>query len=298
MSGQISSPSGFETYVNWWDSQWQSMIDSMPMHSGMTINIAFDNWGLPLDPATEERIVALVKEIRKAAIAKGISPDSINIKLSFGGATYGMPSLNSPQDAQALANQLSGVLQYFKTTYGIDFSGIDLDIESGYNQAQYVADFIHDLRANIGDKVLSLTIPGQAWAGLYYQLATDPNVQDDLSYFQIMEYDIWQGTSTLKDQIEADLDVYLGPVGTKDPVMGLDCWGIPPSKLRLGLMPGKDDMGHTLDPKAAEELAQFAKTKGLSGVMIWDTFRDGEKVTGYDPFIFSIDLINTLYGSA
>lgn len=286
------SQPGFETYINWWDSQWQSMIDQMPMHNGMTIDIAFDNWGQPLDPSSEARIVAMYQEIQKAAKKQGVS--SIDVKLSFGGATYGMPTLNNPADAQNLANSLSSTLQHFKTAYGIDFSGVDLDVEAATNTEPMVAEFLGDLRNNLGqDKVISLTMPGQGWGTLYQQLAMDPSVQNNVSYFQMMEYDIWPGNSFVQ-QIEADVNTYIGAQGTTGPA-GLPCWGIPADKLRLGLMPGKDDQGHMLTPEDATTLTDFAKAQGLSGVMIWDSFRDGEGTTGYSPFTFSNDIMNDLY---
>ncbi|MBN2479914.1 MAG: hypothetical protein JXA94_06775 [Parachlamydiales bacterium] len=52
----------------------------------------------------------------------------------------------------------------------------------------------------------------------------------------------------------------------------------PASKLVLGIMPGKDDLGEdcplTGSDQSCETLAQYAKDKNLAGLMIWDGNRD------------------------
>ncbi len=212
-----------------------------------------------------------------------------------------MPSIANAQAASALSQQVSGVLTYFQNQYGIDFSGVDLDVESASNSEANVSSFIQDLRNNIGSgKILSLTIPAQGWSGFYHDLATDPNVVNAVDSFQFMEYDIWVGADSLEDQIKADILTYTGQAGTPAPPPNnsTTCWGLPPSKVHLGLMPGPDDQNQILTPQAAEDLTQFAKDQGLGGVMIWsedrDAGTDNSPPTGYPAFTFSNDILNIL----
>jgi hypothetical protein len=293
-----SQSPGFETYIESWDSRYQSVINGMPMQNGMTVDISFDNWGAKLDPATEKQIVGIYNSLEAKAKEEGVS---INIKLSFGGATYPMPGLANSKAASALAQQVSGVLTYFQSQYGINFSGVDLDIESSNSSEANVSSFIQDLRTDVGpDKIISLTIPGQGWSGFYHNLATDPNVMNAVSNYQFMEYDIWVGADSLENQIKADILTYTGKAGTQAPPPNDNqtCWGLPPSKVHLGLMPGPDDQKQNLTPQAAEDLAQFAKDQGLGGVMIWSEDRDAgtdkSPPTGYPPFTFSNDILDVL----
>ncbi|MGE5195814.1 MAG: glycoside hydrolase family 18 protein [Anaerolineae bacterium] len=293
---EVMTSTRFETYVDWWDSNWKRMIDTMPMQNGMAIDVAFDNWGQPLDATKEQKIVEITKEIRSAAEQKNVS---LSMKLSFGGGTYPMPILETLADASNLANRIVSCLQHFKTDYGIDFDGIDLDVESAKNNVTYVADFIKILRKEldlIGNphKIISLTIPGQGWSGFYYNLATDSDVQLAIDCFEFMEYDFWQGAPTMQEQIEKDILTYIGPKGAPSSNPPQKCWGIPASKVRVGLMPGNDGDGHNLSPEAALRLSQFAMAQGLNGVMIWNAFRDGERHTGQAPFAYTQDILHVL----
>lgn len=210
-----------------------------------------------------------------------------------------MPGISSPQDASHLAAQVSGVLTYFQNAYGINFSGVDLDIEAATNTETNVAAFIQDLRSNLGaNKIISLTIPGQAWTGFYRDLATDPIVKASVDSYQFMEYDIWNGSDSFEDQIKADIGTYIGASGAPAPSPNgsQTCWGLPPSKIHLGLMPGNDDEREYLSLQAAQDLAQFAKDQGLGGIMIWDSDRDAGTSgnTGNPPFTYSQDILAVL----
>ena len=78
-----------------------------------------------------------------------------------------------------------------------------------------------------------------------------------------MEYDIWVAPGkSLPDQIEDDVNYYVKN------------WGVDPSKIHIGLMPGKDDQGHNLSVADAQKVAQYVMSAGLGGVMTWDLDRD------------------------
>lgn len=75
MSGQINpssnqTPPSFETYIESWDSNYQTVINGMPLQNGMTVDIAFDNWGANLDPWTEGQVVGIYRALEAKAQAQ------------------------------------------------------------------------------------------------------------------------------------------------------------------------------------------------------------------------------------
>jgi hypothetical protein len=98
-----------------------------------------------------------------------------------------------------------------------------------------------------------------------------------------MEYDIWvDPSSTYAGQIQYDIEYYM------------TTWGVNPTKLILGLMPGRDDTSKDLTLQDALNLTAFAKNKGLQGVMTWDANNDGKGCDGNAPYAYSMGIQSML----
>ena len=187
------------------------------------------------------------------------------ISLSIGGATY--PFLNSDLYNQptTLATNINAIL----TLCGFD--GVDFDIEDSYTTvpqdfAQKAGAIINSLRSLNSSLYITLTTPAQAWSAGMYQQSLLNSVYDSINAWQPMEYDLWLAptptTTTYANQIIYDINFYI------------KSWSVHPSKLIIGLMPGNDDMGHTLSLQDALNLTSFSQTAGLQGIMIWDANLD------------------------
>lgn len=255
-----------------------TVLQNMHIQPGVTIDISFCSFnfassqdGLPGLQFTNnaEAVKTLVDYIH----SKGGK-----VKLSFGGATYPIgPYLQG--NGIALAKNIANTIQ----TYGFD--GVDLDIEDGINASSGVVSFFKNLREDLGDtKTISLTVPGQDWAAQSWITACEPYVD----CFNFMEYYLWLGSDSLVDRIQSDVDTYINQ------------WKIPPSKIQLGLMPGQSASNNlTLDD--AKELAQWAQSKGLAGLMMWDANRDYDRVDGntslayYDALLAILDQKQSIY---
>lgn len=289
----------FETYVDWWSKNWEEALATMPMVDGMVVNIAFNDWGKPFKEQEEKRVIEMLQKIQTRAAQEKIK---VIYKLSFGGSTYALPSMATAEEAKEHARLLVERLDYIYKTYGFEFDGIDLDIESKNNNAENLAVFVKAVREELkawreSHKILSLTIVGQAWTGVYYELAIHPDVINAVDYIQFMEYGgLNIQTTSLANQIENDILTYMAPFGSSGPIPKRLGWGIPREKIVLGLKPGEDH-GQYLSPESTQQLAEFAKQERLKGVMIWSTFRDaeGESATGQPPFTYTRTIFKVLY---
>ncbi len=296
----------YETYLESWDSGWYSALTGLPPipptsqtnYNNVALNISFASYDFPglngLQFANTPTDVNTV--INYVHGNQGL------VKLAFGGASYAPGNYfisqtpGWPNNIPQLAAGIKGILD----TYSFD--GVDLDIEdsnpSGVTKEDFAAQlfsFIVQLRQALPTKIISLTIPAQGW-GQYWEIlakqvaAAKPS---PVNYINFMEYDIWVNPelSSFADQIKNDIITYISPTNTAPPTNYAAGWGIPPSLIQLGLMPGYDDNNQYLTISSAQDLTNFAIQQGLFGVMTWSLDRDAgtdpNPSTGEPPYAFS-----------
>ena len=244
VSGEI------ESYKDSWQNFDQNTIDKMldEMHVDV-INVSFATFsstgnntftvgGVECSETDLEYLIS-------AAHERGIK-----VKIAVGGASYGLSGLlKTSADAQGMASALADYVQ----KYGFD--GVDLDIED-YPSADLQIDLIKDLREALGDEAL-ISYTAKAPASTTYPYSdVIKGAYQYLDGINIMAYDYGPGYD-YKQDVEALLD-----------------WGVPSQIIKIGLMPGSDDMGTYTSQEDIKEAAEYAEEKGLSGVMTWDMDRD------------------------
>ena len=204
------------------------------------------------------------------------------ISLSVGGATYpffGSDLYLRPGD---LANNINQIL------IKCGFDGIDFDIEDYYGNvpsdfANQAGSLINTLRSINNGLYISLTTAAQAWASGCYQQQLINLTIGNLNAWQPMEYDIWvQSGYTYTQQIQYDINYYITN------------WYVNPSKIVLGLMPGKDDMFRDLTLQDALNSTSFAIENKLQGVMTWDADLDALGIDGNAPYAYSLGIQSML----
>jgi chitinase len=204
------------------------------------------------------------------------------ISLSIGGQTYAFTNSDLYSRPGDLAININTVL----TLCGFD--GVDFDVEDSYNSvptdfSQQMASVINTLRSINPSLYITLTTPAQAWAPTMYQQSLLNLTYGNLNAWQPMEYDIWiDPTKTYKDQIQWDINYYINN------------WSLSPNKIIVGLMPGKDDMGHLLGLQGALSLTSFAKTLNLQGVMTWDANLDSIGQDRNAPYAYTMGIQSIL----
>lgn len=274
----IQSTQGcYETYIETWSSTTMAAIDDLanktspPSLSGVSINIA----SFGKNPPQAELTLQNLSQAELKALVDKVHGYGGEIKVSFGGAAqtdpagYGMwlsNFLKTPHDVSTLAKNLTSFIQQK------GFDGIDFDIEDRGVAADFpdlASSLIKAIRQELPNTDITLTVPGQPW-GQYWVPLIQKSVED-VNHINFMEYDIWIDTSgdgtggTLKTyaaQIQWDINYYISNLG------------IPANKIELGLMPGMDDIGNNLTLNDAVNLAKWAQSIGLAGVMTWDLNRD------------------------
>ncbi len=289
--GLLASEMNCESYLETWDPKWQSVVENLPpgpgdssstSYNGVTLNVSFACYNFPGLNGLQYSSGDLVTTINFVKTHGG------KARVSFGGASYAPPCAPNYFISQTsgwpsnYAYLASGVLSAV-SDYSLD--GVDFDIEdpqpSNVSPQQFASDlitFLKQVRAGLpAGKTLSITIPAQGWGTYWFYLATGvaaiPGLVD---YINFMEYDIWVGTPTYPQQIEADLTTYMASPTTAPAPNYSQGWGIPAGLIQLGLMPGCDDIGNQqyLSLEDSDGLASTAKSLGLYGVMTWDLNRD------------------------
>ncbi len=287
----FASTSNYETYLESWDSGWNTAMTGMPAtpsgadttYNHVTLDIAFASYTFPGlnglqfsdESADTNTVISYVHS------QNGL------VKISYGGASYAGPNYFISQTAGWPDNIPDLVAGVSSVVTGYGFDGVDFDIEDALpsgTTAQQFADqlfsFLTQMRAALPNKIITLTIPGQGWGTYWLYLAQSvAAATGTVNAINFMEYDIWVGTSTYAEQIEADLITYTSPTNTAPAPNYATGWGIPPSLIQLGLMPGNDDTGQFLSVSDSGDLTQSAINMGLFGVMTWDLDRDA----GTDP---------------
>lgn len=277
----------FSTYITTWDnnplSQVQDMINSSVLKPETRVILAFASFNFSstdyvpgLGTMTIDDVVQLTTLVHS---------NNSKISLSIGGATYpfyGSDLYNQPGD---LANNINILVNK------CGFDGVDFDIEDASsivpsNFANNAASLINTLKSLNADLNITLTTAAQAWAPTNYQQNLLNLTIGNLNAWQPMEYDLWiDPASNYYDQIQYDINYYLGT------------WSVNPDKIILGLMPGKDDQSKDLSLQSALNLTDFAKSKGLQGVMIWSSNIDGKGCDGNAPFAYSLGIMSTFLPS-
>ena len=235
---------------------------------------------------------------------------------------YPTPTTGFPNNAVALATNIATI---FNGTNYTNLDGLDFDIEEkleitnlfesdpNLEFAEYLLLFFKTLRTNIPTKTISITIPGQAWPATwktppvpnsYWQLICQAFFVADLpadfpipnasqyfglvDYVNIMEYplQLLAGESYTFSQIVQDINYYTLPTTQIAPGINHPGWGIPASKIQLGLCVASASPGQTMIPSSMQTLAQAVNSPSVAypngfgsqlyGVMIWDISLDAQ----------------------
>lgn len=307
----------YEVYLESWNigngspPNWQTSMQGLPAgpggnssstYQGVTLNISF---GAYLFPGLNG-LQFLNGNTDVATVINYVHSQGGKVKVSFGGASYAPPFYPNYFISQTTSDEgwpnnipqlAAGVAAVINTNFGTNqdplfFDGVDFDIEdplpSTVNGQPYTSqDFANDLmtfltavRSNLPGKIISIAIPAQGWNSYWEFLAKQSTVAGGpIDYINFMEYDIYVTPGiSLAQQIGADLLTYTSAPTQVLPPNWAPGWGIDPSKIQMGLMPGNDDVGNILTVAAAADLASLAVVnsygKELFGVMIWDIDRD------------------------
>lgn len=285
----MSKLNSFTTYVTYWDNNpldmIKDMINNMKTIQNMRIILAFASFNFSSTeyiPGFGSLTLDQVKQITDL-----VHNNNASISLSIGGATYPFVGSNLYSRPGDLANNINIILNK------CNFDGVDFDIEDSNVPSDFVnntSSLINTLR-NLNNKLyISLTTAAQAWGAIEKIEDTVSLWQKDiinytignLNAWQPMEYDIWIDPTnpSYLNQIQYDINYYI------------DNWGVDPKKIILGLMPGKDDIGHNLSLSDALNLTTFAMNRSLQGVMTWDATIDSKGCDGNAPYAYSMGIIS------
>ena len=275
----------FTTYIESWSQTkpndlLQQMINNNALTKNTRIVLAFASFNFTTTtyiPGIENMTMTDIQNFTKLAHSKGAK-----VSLSIGGATYMFASSDLYSRPGDLAQNINTLLN------SCGFDGVDFDIEDNYNVvpadfSNQAASLINTLRNINPNLYITLTTPCQAWSqGMYQQQLLNLTI-GSINAWQPMEYDLWLDTAnTYEAQIQWDINYYL------------TTWNVSPSKIILGLMPGNDDMGHTLSLQAALNLTTFAQSKNLQGVMTWDANLDSNGEDGNAPYAYIMGIQSQL----
>jgi len=303
---QTEATLSYETYLESWDSQWQTVMQNLPdtpagtpNYQGTTLDIAFAAYLFPNSEVQGTQFQNPNSDI--ATIISFVHGQGGKVKLSYGGASYALPAYPNYFISQTTANGgwpnnmqylAGGVINAIQKNYGTNnnplyLDGVDFDIEdpqpaySAQDFAQDLYNFLALVRAGLPDKTISLTIPGQGW-NTYWEIIAKLASQDGgpVDSVNFMEYDIYITPGySYAEQIFGDIVTYTSLPNVAPAPNWTPGWGIDPRKVQLGLMPANDDLGNNLTVSNAENLASVAATsnkfgKPLYGVMTWCLNRD------------------------
>ena len=274
----------FTTYVTTWNNdpliQIQDMINKNVVLTNTRIVLAFASFNFNSTDYIPGFGNISMQEVQQ--ITNLVHSHGAKISLSVGGATYpfyGSDLYPRPGD---LANNINQVI------IKCGFDGVDFDIEDYYGNvpsdfANQAGSLINTLRSLNNGLYISLTTPAQAWASGCYQQQLINLTIGNLNAWQPMEYDIWvQSGYTYAQQIQYDINYYVNN------------WYVNPSKIVLGLMPGKDDTSRDLTLQDALNSTSFAIENKLQGIMTWDADLDALGIDGNAPYAYSLGIQSML----
>jgi len=274
----------FTTYVTTWGTdpliQIQDMINKSVLKNNTRIILAFASFNFASTDYIPGFGSISMSEIQQ--ITNLVHSHGGKISLSIGGATYPFYGSDFYSSPGSLANNINQVL------IKCGFDGADFDIEDYFGNvpsdfSYQAASLINTLRSLNNGLYITLTTSAQAWStGCYQQQLINLTI-GNINAWQPMEYDIWIQTGySYTDQIQYDINFYITN------------WSVNPSKIILGLMPGKDDMSRDLTLQDALNSTSFALQKGLQGVMTWDANIDSTGIDGNAPYAYSMGIQSLL----
>jgi len=277
----------YSTYITTWDSdpyeQVEDMIAKFVLKPGTRVILAFASYNFSSTEYIPGLDALTLSDLLK--LCSLVHSKKAKISLSIGGATY--PFANS--DLYSRPGDLAYNINTLLTQCGFD--GVDFDIEDSSSglPSDFVnnaASMINTLRSLNSSLYITLTTPAQAWLPNNYQYSLLNLTLANINAWQPMEYDLWiEPTSEYTKQIQYDIDFYL------------TTWHIDPTKIILGLMPGKDDSGQILTLQNTSDLTKFANTNFLQGVMTWNAYNDSTGCDGNLPYDYSLEIQNAVSDS-
>ena len=268
----------YKTELANWEAQVEAMLADLQSKGLQTVDLSFVAFSADLqsvggiqfnnDPATNQVMMAYFIE---AAHAKGME-----VKVSVGGASgQPFPSQSDPNYQQKISAMIQSMAQFLKDNHidGLDVDNEDLDP----NTAQGQIDFIKGIRSDMGaDFKMSYTVEGCFAASESYYKQILQAVLPDLDGVNLMAYDVfWSGYKF------------------QDDIAMLESFGIPASKIMLGVFPVGTSAGQT--PAQIQAMAEYAKENGLQGMFYWDINQDYENENGQGKDA-GIDAIDAGYG--
>ncbi len=240
-----------ETYWETWNST--DSINTIVNMKSDIINISFGNFsrtgtntyvvaGLDCDQATLTQFITAAHSAGK------------KVKIAIGGASYPI----SPTSTADAAGMAKAVAQFVSQN---SLDGVDYDIENTPAAALQVA-LIQNTRQLLGSNAqITYTPPSPASSTAPWNSVIQ-SAHTYLDGINIMAYDYGSSYSYQQD--------------TK----ALISMGVPASKITIGLMPGRDDVGVQTTLANITTAANYILSSGLRGIMFWDLNRDHENLTG------------------
>jgi hypothetical protein len=203
--------------------------------------------------------------------------------LSFGGAsngegtgyTAGWTLLKKSDSTYAitLADNLATVVS------NLGLAGVDIDLDEPYSDATFQANFkifMDELRLKLGSKKISLDLPNLGactsksslavcvWANPWAKtsgnsiwfIQGDNAIDKDVDYYNVMNYS-WGATSNAlqysQDAVQSYMDL-----------------GVSAERLNYGLDVGEDNDRNAITTSSLTKVIEYANSKGLRGIFIWD----------------------------
>lgn len=268
----------FTTYLESWDANLDNTLKYMPIDQYTTVNLSFASFNFD----NNDNIGGLaISEEKIKDIIKTVKCRGGKINLAFGGQTtpYFLSKSNLWPNTQKISDAILRIVKKY------NFDGIDLDIEEPFFDGleNRVTELLFNIRQSNANIFVSYTIPGQGWNSYWQSTASDATANNRINAVNFMEYDIWVGEKGFVEQIKEDIDKFY-----------IHAWDIDPSKIVIGLMPGKDDGKNHIRPEDAKELTEWAKKMKLQGIMIWDANRDYAGADNYDSYEFTRTILKNL----
>jgi chitinase len=276
----------FSTYITTWNKNPYDMVMDMISKNVLApdsrIILAFASFNFSSTdyiPGLNNMTIEQLKQLTTL-----VHNNNLTISLSIGGATYPF----SGSDLYSRPGDLASNINVLVTECGFD--GVDFDIED--SGASVPSDFVNNTSSLINtirslnsdpNFYITLTTAAQAWGTNMWQQQVINLTIGNINAWQPMEYDLWIAPDQdYYNQIMYDINYYT------------TTWGIIANKIILGLMPGKDDMGHNLSLNDALNLTNFAITQGLKGVMTWDANIDSMGIDNNAPYAYCMGIQSEL----
>jgi chitinase len=270
-NGSTAPPTSGLELVGFWQS-WSDTtlaLSSVPSTVTMT-DVAFST------AVTNNTLAAAQNTTPLTSGAAAIHAHGGKVLISFGGSTGtgAYASLNPSTFAQSLAG-------FFAANPGV-YDGIDFDDEQDPRNAQTLIKVIQATRAALPNIIITYdAFASGADAGTGAQAARSDwqgsdipvaaAVAQSINWVNVMDYDLssWKPSTNMSC--------------TTSPGTSNDCYKdviaefakiYPANKIVMGLMVPQDDGGAPMSAANVGAYAQWVKSSGYRGIMIWDLNRD------------------------